>query len=90
MKADFLEEAALLTGLKGEEGLGPEEMRDTDVLGGKDPVNKGVRECGAWAAEPELGEQQMLGSDGKSSLPFSLSPVTEMQVYLDNVLGAGV
>lgn len=29
-------------GLKEEGGFGPEEMMDTDVLGGKDPVNKEV------------------------------------------------
>lgn len=64
MKADVLEEAAVLMGLKDKGGLDPEEMMDKDVLGGKDPVNKGVgkvwdlRRARAWRrAEAEVWQK---------------------------------
>ena len=54
---DFQQAAAFLMSLQ--EGLGLEEMRNKDVLGGRDPVNKGVQseKPGTRAKSPQLGEE---------------------------------
>ena len=54
---DFQQAAAFLMSLQ--EGLGFEEMRNKDVLGGRDPVNKGVQseKPGTRAKSPQLGEE---------------------------------
>lgn len=74
MKADFLEEAAFLMGLE-EGGLGSEETKE-NVLGGRDPVNKGVEseKFGTRAKSLSLsrggcGEQREWRTGRKAPLP---------------------
>lgn len=82
MTADFRQAAAFLMSLQ-DRGLGSEEMRNIDVLGGRDPVNKGVepekrgtraKSCswgGAWRAGAWLGWR----------LPAPISSPSEMVLW---------
>ena len=96
MKADFLEEAAFLMGLE-EGGLGSEETKE-DVLGGRDPENKGVEseKCGTRAKRLSLsrgGAGSTAGAEdrqeGSPSLP-SIPVMFLLQILMFRGLGSNV
>ena len=78
---DFQQTAAFLMNLQ-EEGLGSEEVKNKDVLGGRDPVNKGVQseKLGTRAKSPQLGGAWRAGAELGWRPPAPSSP-SEMVLW---------